>query len=383
MTPEGRLHIEVVWGGKTVRAVFIRSSRPFGAIRIMEGKTLQQAVAGVPMLFSACGRAQGVAAVMAAEAALGIDAPETVRAVRMRLALGEIIHEYLWRTLIDWPTEAGVRPRVQALAGMRRTLAAALEPLATGGWNRIGAATLADNGELWLAALRELRDFLRREVLGSDPAEWLKMGTCAELEAWCGDTDTVAAIMLRDFLRLGRFGKCDVALMPAADACWVSEIAEAMRDETFAQRPDWQGVPLETGALARQRQHPLVQALVKESGNSCVARLVARLVELARLAVDGDGRGMSGSLPSEGRTGTAWVETARGLLMHRMVADGEQLLHYRVVAPTEWNFHPDGAVVQGLSGMAAASAEETRTRAEWLVRSLDPCVACDIVVRPA
>jgi coenzyme F420-reducing hydrogenase alpha subunit len=79
--------------------------------------------------------------------------------------------------------------------------------------------------------------------------------------------------------------------------------------------------------------------------------------------------------------GIAWVETARGLLMHCVAGNGGRVLDYRVVAPTEWNFHANGALVQGLRGMTAASANEAMSKAERLVQSLDPCVAYEITVR--
>ena len=81
--------------------------------------------------------------------------------------------------------------------------------------------------------------------------------------------------------------------------------------------------------------------------------------------------------------GIAWVETARGLLMHRVASDGSRIIDYRTIAPTEWNFHANGALVQGLRGMPAASGAVARSKAEWLVQSLDPCVAYEIRVQQA
>jgi coenzyme F420-reducing hydrogenase alpha subunit len=80
-------------------------------------------------------------------------------------------------------------------------------------------------------------------------------------------------------------------------------------------------------------------------------------------------------------TGLAWVQTARGLLVHRAELDESgNVRDYRIVAPTEWNFHPAGACVHGLTGMAAVSTDEARHYAELMVQSLDPCVAYEIEV---
>ena len=72
------------------------------------------------------------------------------------------------------------------------------------------------------------------------------------------------------------------------------------------------------------------------------------------------------------------VETARGLLLHRARVHDECVVDYQIVAPTEWNFHPDGALVRGLVGVAAADPAELLRRARLDVHSLDPCVACRV-----
>ena len=77
-----------------------------------------------------------------------------------------------------------------------------------------------------------------------------------------------------------------------------------------------------------------------------------------------------------------WAETARGLVTHRVAIEGERVARYRIVAPTEWNFHPEGAFAQGARGLHGDStAIEGRVRR--LVASLDPCVAVRYEARHA
>jgi Ni,Fe-hydrogenase I large subunit len=56
---------------------------------------------------------------------------------------------------------------------------------------------------------------------------------------------------------------------------------------------------------------------------------------------------------------------------------------YRIVAPTEWNFHPRGALAAGLAGVAAAGEDELRRLVHLAVESLDPCVAYRVEVTKA
>ena len=79
-----------------------------------------------------------------------------------------------------------------------------------------------------------------------------------------------------------------------------------------------------------------------------------------------------GAAPLDGASAIAWVETARGLLVHRVALDGERIAGYRIVAPTEWNFHPAGAFARGALGLAAADDGAARDAAcaGWSPRSI-------------
>jgi uptake hydrogenase large subunit len=81
-------------------------------------------------------------------------------------------------------------------------------------------------------------------------------------------------------------------------------------------------------------------------------------------------------------TGYAAVESPRGRLYYRLVLNqNRQLADARVLAPTEWNFHPDGPLVQALAGYhpgPGATAAITRRAAAF-----DPCVALRVTVESA
>jgi coenzyme F420-reducing hydrogenase alpha subunit len=52
-----------------------------------------------------------------------------------------------------------------------------------------------------------------------------------------------------------------------------------------------------------------------------------------------------------------------------------------VLAPTEWNFHPDGPLVHPLPGLRVGSGEAATRRLRCLVGLFDPCVACTLDLR--
>jgi coenzyme F420-reducing hydrogenase alpha subunit len=81
--------------------------------------------------------------------------------------------------------------------------------------------------------------------------------------------------------------------------------------------------------------------------------------------------------------GLGWVETARGLLVHAVEVAAGTVRRYRIVAPTEWNFHPRGAFAAGLAGVAVTGEDELRRLVHLAVEALDPCVAYRVEVSPA
>ncbi|MFP4279676.1 MAG: nickel-dependent hydrogenase large subunit [Halochromatium sp.] len=103
-----------------------------------------------------------------------------------------------------------------------------------------------------------------------------------------------------------------------------------------------------------------------------------------------DGTGARGRLPGlknavdrdetrggvDAGVGIGAAEAARGLLVHRVsIADG-RVERYRILAPTEWNFHPAGVVAQGLAAIARGGAKgpELERLARLYITAVDPCV---------
>ena len=79
-----------------------------------------------------------------------------------------------------------------------------------------------------------------------------------------------------------------------------------------------------------------------------------------------------------GGIGVAQVEAARGRLIHAVLMAGERVDRYRILAPTEWNFHPEGAAARGLAKIAASGGERRAHLARLFVTAVDPCVGYDV-----
>ena len=387
VTIEGNLTVRIAWDGRQVRRVTILSSRPFAIPRVLAGRTPDEAAAMVPRLFSICAGAQGSAAAAALDAA-STHSHDPRRAIGRELAtLLEAVQEHGWRLLIDWPKAMGQVAATAPVAAARREIAPLLArldaSLPAGDDSPVDSPALADLAR----RLVPLAD----HVYGMAPAAWLALADPAALDAWTARGATLPARLLRElYAEAPELGASDVALMPPATrAALLALIVPWLRaDRAYARAPTWEGDPVETGALARQQAHPLVAALRARDGNVVATRMVARLTELAALlerlrhAATHHGDAVRGHALDEGE-GLAAVETARGLVLHRVRLAAGRVAEYDIVAPTEWNFHPEGALARGLERLAADSEQALVRRVRIAVQALDPCVACQVEISHA
>jgi len=370
---EAKIHIKLHWDGRRIDRAELQPRPLVRATELVRGKTAGQAAIIIPMLFSICGKAQGAAAAVALAFALGGE-PDRA-AERERLVLGEALQELLWRFLLDLPRLMGGHGNAALLASLRKGLA---------------QAAAGQNETVWQAFAAQAEMALSQVILGMSVADWRKLADLEQLSEWLRRTDTETACNLLELWNgAGRWGDGRAALMPAVSReRMLNEVLPGLdSDEDFAQRPHWQGKVMETGSLARMQTHPVLAELLQLEGASILARFLARLFEMVelldRLRQPVEPGWVQGAALRPG-IGLAWVQTARGLLLHRAELDGQGgVADYRIVAPTEWNFHPAGSCAKALTGKSASRADEARRSAELLVQALDPCVAYIIEVEHA
>lgn len=334
MIVEGKLTIEL---GPKVR---IRSNRTASVAALLVGRKPQEALALLPVVFSLCAHAHVAAARMATGQGGGTEG--------VMLVLAENAREHLLRIMLGWKTDAQVLMPAPPVMSLVPDMVRAIETNETG--------QIAD----------QLETYLKAHVFGIAPSRFLQ----GNLLQWLAQADTPPAaylqgILSRDWAELGAVSP---VFLPELAG---NELATRLRDETYCLAPDWLGAPCETGPLARQSGHPFVASVTRQHGAGLLARLVARLVELAQIPAQmrkGDNSVMG---PVLGLSGAGMVETARGRLMHvARVKDGV-IKDYCILAPTEWNFHPRGVAAQALSGLQPDQARA-------VVEAIDPCVDFDL-----
>lgn len=315
--------------GEQVGAVEIASTRPLSAARVFVGKPVDDVVESIGRLFSLCGKAQTVAALRAAEQALGLDPAPGVEAARELLRLAEMLTQTAMRLGLHWPRALGLELRPDLV---RAALAAeqAVEAQVAGmGWRAVGAGVTAPPDAM---------------------------------------TDTLAR--LTDAL---------------AGSALVAQLATALEvrgREGFGALPE--GMAPEAGALSRNWDARKVAAARAAHGAGLAARLAASAEDLARLplemiaALAGVEATPARAAPRRSGAGAATVETARGPLTHRIEIKDGVVVSCETEAPTEANFAPGGPAAAGLVGAVLDPGA-----AELHLLAIDPCVGCEVEVADA
>jgi hypothetical protein len=244
---------------------------------------------------------------------------------------------------------------------------------------------MAHNGDTGAAA----REWVARELLGGPPAAWLA-GWRADrhgwLRRWSAREQTLPARLLRAAGHdADPTGEGWPTLRAHASETGLRALAAGMaQDAAFELAPSVAGVACETGCWSRLRD------VAGAAPASAWVRMGARVAEVCALVgerEDPDGESLAcGALALGDGEALAWTEMARGVLCHhvRLSLDRAQptIDDYRVVAPTEWNFHPRGVVASALAAMPAggdpAMRAATASRIGVLVAAFDPCVHFEI-----
>ena len=371
---EGHLNIFLAPAAAEGR-VSIVSSRPLTLCRLFEGRSAADTLKTIPLLFNICGQAQGIAAVRAFESALQTPATEAVEVAREDLNRLEMLREHLFRILADWPQYYGQQPDHTLLASLVshiNRLRNAIDPE-----HRLLTQPGLHNTRPLAAAVQEqmqaIRDILHHTLYMTDPVTWLQYNA-TQLMDWIDSRDTPFTRLLRHVREQGwqSLGAADTAALPELDCTRLLAQLDHTRADDFIANPRWDETVYETGAYARLLQHPLLRSVVASSGPGLLARLVARIIEIADLFNNMD-------IPNPQHQarfsdGLSQLEAARGRLCHRVQIDGQQVTRYQILAPTEWNFSTQGPVVQALSQVAQNKGTPLHAQASLLIHAIDPCV---------
>lgn len=381
MSSEGALTITLDCTGSIVERVHIQSSRPMHVAKVLIGKSPEQCLSTVRLLFHVCGNAQALASLLALRQAMGIAAEPAAEQARQLLVQMETAREHAMRVLMDWPrfldkTPGGLRS-AELLQFDRNAKALLFEQGDVFSLNARLAVREREIGGL----IERLETFLDEMLFAGGMRDWQVLETEAQLLKWLDHNQSLPAALIADLYRRNwqGIGQNAIAALPGVED---ESLLSSLAHDDFSRTPCWSGRCHETGPLARQQAHPLLSDLGKCYRNGLICRLAARLSELAGIPsrlkeLLESLRGTSNGDDWVGAArpwGIAQVQAARGLLIHGVVLEQGMVADYRIVAPTEWNFHPQGVVAESLMQLQSEYSDVLKRQAELLINAVDPCV---------
>lgn len=348
----------------------IRGGRPVLAPGVLDRLAAAQSASRWPTqlgnCFALCGPAQMLTSELALQAAgaLQSDPDPSAAATRLRLVSAS---EQLQGLVLDWPLGcplAGLAPDIPLLKVARRALQAS-------------TTTATDQ---MLAQLSALERSATDALFAMPPVDWLH-GWLAQPDTWLNDWSMSHPSLVARWLTGIRANAQAIRPVLHALPCPTVEVeawsvlgASLLKQPQLSQIPLWQGRCAETGPWCRSWMSK--QSSVNPS---LWWRLGARLADLAALLSYPDSL-RSGQLALAPGVGLGWCEMSRGLLVHvvhcNLADQPPGILRYRILAPTEWNFHPNGALAQCLQDIAAGP--EATAQVQLAATTFSPCVSASL-----
>ncbi len=374
MNFEGKVTIDL--GNGSGAPVRVDYRQPIKIARILAGKA-PQAVSGLlASVHSVCGHAQAHASAMALESACGVAGNNMADRSRAVLTALETWRETLLRIALEWPDTTGGKADTESARKAMALLPATKTALFGKADPYVPGASATPDLRTALAIVEEAEGLVEEYVLGESGERFLARRGNDGLSNWAWSRDTQAARFMRHLFVRGWMGEATVSL-PALDLAVRAEMVGA-----WLERVMWEGIGQadavpETTPYSRRRHEPSLAGL---GSQGLGARYAARLTELARLPLEmrdllfGEAQAAAISAVIDAQ-GVAAVEAARGLLIHGVRVEHGVVMDYRIVAPTDWNFHCRGVAARCLEALDDGDRDEL---AHLVVRAIDPCVAYEI-----
>ncbi len=365
MIDAGQLKITLSCDNGKVQNVEIESTRSLHTSRLFIGKTPEQTLKILPLLFNVCGVAQSFAAFQA----LGMAENSAEAAARNLLLNVEIIREHCWWLLIN-TDKARLAPFLKYITDFKKALFVSGDAFSLNSQLEINPKQLD-------GLIIQLETDLDALFL-NQRQRFLDAKNEADLRAWLNDNTSIPANLLRNLLVNNQqdLGRCALRLLP--------NLTDSDLLTTFnSQTPTWQNECHETSCLNRQQTQPLIADLLEKYGNGLMTRLASRLFELANLpnVLQQNVIAMqTPSNPTKNEMGVAQIQASRGLLIHKVKLKNDVIANYQIVAPTEWNFQPNGVAALSLQSLSVHNETLLRQHAALIINAIDPCVGFELVI---
>lgn len=314
MTSAGLLVVRAHFRDGCLGDISVELFRP-PITRLFIGQLPDVVAKTVPYLYTLCAHAQRTVA----QAALAAAQDELPRPVDSHELWLEVLHENLWRLLLDWPPALGLPPGKDAFIAWRN--------------GRHNDDCLEKTQNLLADVLRPLAEKCLEKLVDRGTQA---TGPGVQAPQGCGNHDISPAPALRPEPWLD-YWQGATAQMPALP------IPTSIRAAYSARLAE---VEMAAKALAEGAAFPVA-------------------------AAGGEGWGVAQTL------------TARGVLTHAVHLDEGKVVNYRVQAPTDSFFADASALSSLLGNLHFASLDQAIPALNRAILALDPCLPYEVELQDA
>lgn len=373
MIDAGKLIITLNYAAEKVQHVSIQSTRPLHISRLFIGKTPEQTLTVLPLLFNVCGIAQSFAAFTALSQALKVEENPSATLARHILVNVEMVREHGWWLLID-RDKTKLTPFIQFVNQFKQALFVNSNAFSLN-------SQLQINDNLLESLISQLENNLN-EIFAGQRLNFLAVENADDLLQWLKNNPSIPAALLNELFELQyqSLGRTELSLLPELNDKELSQYLSQQNADEFSRFPTWQHKCHETSCLNRQQYQPLITDLLQNYGNGLLTRLASRLVELASLPNVLQDLRTGIPLKDDDESYLAQIQTSRGLLIHRVKLNHGVIENYQIIAPTEWNFHPQGVAALSLQQLTAPDKAALHQQAALLINAIDPCVGFKVFI---
>ena len=385
MPIEGEIKINVVARFAKVESVSIVSSRPLYITKLFTGKSISNVADIIDKLYQICNTAHRFAFLRLLDESAVINLSQNeILAYQLLLDL-EIIREHCFSIASKWSQDAdnsvdtNIINSLATLKEISATLFANSDPLSLENkklqeFNRIDKLIL------------KLEKQLKVLLLGSQSKSISEFADFDNFNAWLQTCESRSATFLNYLQQhqLNKLGNVETFHLPDLDTKYISAL---LNNDEFIQRPSYRNIICETTPYSRQSGHPLIKQLVNIHGNGLFTRAVAQLLEALELLsgvkynytnIKSETISYSIQSPIDESSALVQLEAARGRLIHQLNIQDKQINSYQILAPTEWNFHPEGVLNNMIKSLSFTDKEDLINKIKLLVNAIDPCVGYSV-----
>jgi coenzyme F420-reducing hydrogenase alpha subunit len=387
MSIEGEIKISVVARSGQVESVSITSTRPLHITKLFAGKSIDSVAEIMNALYQLCNTAHRFAFLrLLDESAVITLSQNEIQAYKLLLDL-ETIREHCFSIASKWSQDADNLIDTNII-----NLLATLKEINSTLFANTDALSLADKELQSFNSINKLiiklEQQLQNLLIGSKNNSESIFTDMDSFNNWLqvGESKSVTFLNYLQQHKLNEIGDVKVSHLPDLN---LQEVSALLNNDAYIQHPSYQEITCETTPYSRQSKHQFIKQLVNVHGNGVLTRAVSQLLEVFELLnkvkhdyrdIEPENISYNIQLPVLETSALVQLEAARGRLVHQLSIENEKIKTYQILAPTEWNFHPEGVLNNMIKSLSFTDKEDLIKRVKLLVNAIDPCVGYSVEV---